>query len=146
MEKKLENIESELKNLKSIVIKLAQEPEHKKVVKLKGFTDYHATTHIIIPHIKKSSPPCLKSYRLVYAFVVPNYYYTFSRQLFIFYCYRLSFLFLRLLFGIILLIQTVFYLQSLSQSRTGNPLSILSLFFVLFLLARHILKLQLFQH
>lgn len=36
MEKKLENIESELKNLKSIVINLAQEPEHKKVVKLKG--------------------------------------------------------------------------------------------------------------
>ena len=31
MGKKLENIESELKNLKSIVIGLAQEPEHKKV-------------------------------------------------------------------------------------------------------------------
>lgn len=36
MEKKLENIESELKNLKSIVINLVQQPEHKKVVKLKG--------------------------------------------------------------------------------------------------------------
>lgn len=36
MEKKLEDIESELKNLKSIVINLVQQPEHKKVVKLKG--------------------------------------------------------------------------------------------------------------
>ncbi len=36
MEKKLEGIESELKNLKSMVINLAQQPEHKKVVKLKG--------------------------------------------------------------------------------------------------------------
>jgi hypothetical protein len=36
IEKKIENMESELKNLKSIVISLAQEPEHKKVVKLKG--------------------------------------------------------------------------------------------------------------
>tara|TARA_Y100000310_G_scaffold332097_1_gene407012 strand:+ start:1333 stop:1530 length:198 start_codon:yes stop_codon:yes gene_type:complete len=36
LEKKIENIESELKNLKSMVIGLAQEPEHKKVIKLKG--------------------------------------------------------------------------------------------------------------
>lgn len=36
LEKKIENIESELKNLKSMVIGLAQEPERKKAVKLKG--------------------------------------------------------------------------------------------------------------
>ena len=36
MEKKLENIELELYNLKSAIIKLTQQPQHKKVVKLKG--------------------------------------------------------------------------------------------------------------
>ena len=36
VEKKLESIASELKNLKSIVINLSPQTEHKKVVKLKG--------------------------------------------------------------------------------------------------------------
>mgnify|MGYP001559622277 CR=1 FL=1 len=36
MEKKLENIESELYNLKSIMAKLIQQPAHQKIVKLKG--------------------------------------------------------------------------------------------------------------
>lgn len=36
VEKKLENIECELKNLKSIVINLSQQPQHKKMAKLKG--------------------------------------------------------------------------------------------------------------
>ena len=36
MEKKLENIELELYNLKSAIIKLTQQPQYNKVVKLKG--------------------------------------------------------------------------------------------------------------
>ena len=36
LEEKLENIESELYNLKSVIIKLLQIPEHDKIVKLKG--------------------------------------------------------------------------------------------------------------
>ena len=36
LEKKLENIETELSSLKSILIKLVQHPEQNKVIKLKG--------------------------------------------------------------------------------------------------------------
>lgn len=54
MEKKLESIESELKNLKSIVINLAQEPEHKKVVKLKGLLKGMIVSEEDIEESKKS--------------------------------------------------------------------------------------------
>ena len=36
MEKKLENIESELYSLKSIIVKLIQQPKHNQIVKIKG--------------------------------------------------------------------------------------------------------------
>lgn len=36
MKKKLENIETELSGLKSIIVRLIQHPEHNKIVKLKG--------------------------------------------------------------------------------------------------------------
>ena len=36
MEKKLENIELELYNLKSVIVKLIQQPKHNQIVKLGG--------------------------------------------------------------------------------------------------------------
>ncbi len=36
MEKKLKNIESELHNLKSVIIKLSQNKEPKKLIKIRG--------------------------------------------------------------------------------------------------------------
>jgi len=54
MEKKLEEIGSELYSLKSIIIKLIQQPEQKKIVKLKGLLKGTIITEKDIKQSKKS--------------------------------------------------------------------------------------------
>ncbi|MEK6808135.1 MAG: hypothetical protein AABY14_00440 [Nanoarchaeota archaeon] len=54
VEKKLENIESELYNLKSIIINLLQKQEQKKVVKLKGLLKGITVDEEVIKESKKS--------------------------------------------------------------------------------------------
>ncbi len=54
LEKKLENIESELYDLKSIIIKLIQQPEQNKIVRLKGLLKDIAVNEKEIKEAKKS--------------------------------------------------------------------------------------------
>ena len=54
MEKKLENIESELYNLKSVIVKLIQQPEPNKIVKLKGLLKGLVVNEDDINEAKKS--------------------------------------------------------------------------------------------
>ena len=54
MEKKLGEIESELYSLKSIILKLIQQPEQKKIVKLKGLLKGIKVTEQDIKQSKKS--------------------------------------------------------------------------------------------
>ena len=54
MEKKLGEIESELYNLRSIIIKLIQQPEQKKIIRLKGLLKGTIVTEQDIKQSKKS--------------------------------------------------------------------------------------------
>ena len=54
MEEKLENIESELYNLKSVIVKLIQQPEPNKIVKLKGLLKGLVVNEDDINEAKKS--------------------------------------------------------------------------------------------
>ena len=54
MEKKLGEIESELYSLRSIIIKLIQQPEQKKIIRLKGLLKGTIVTEQDIKQSKKS--------------------------------------------------------------------------------------------
>ena len=54
MEKKLNNIELELHNLRSIIIKLAQSNEPKKIIKIKGMLKGMDVSEDEINEVKRS--------------------------------------------------------------------------------------------